>query len=283
MIIDQGVLDDSLRFFHEADPFTKENLFYIERAGIYHCDSTYQFAREASEIRTCQMILVEEGCLQMQYGGEQKEMCPGDMILMHLGEPHLYRTAGTEVRMIWMHMDGRGCLPYVRLITGTGGNTMKLRRYPGVREILDRIFILLDKSDGMDPHELSVCVHYFFSLMMRSAQERFETEIERSIRESAAYIRVNYAKENLSVPHLADREAMSVSYYVRSFRKIMGVTPHQYILQARINAARELLDTTSLSVETIAEHSGFCSASHLISAFRKETGMTPLQFRNLWR
>ena len=94
MIIDQGVLDDSLRFFHEADPFTKENLFYIERAGIYHCDSTYQFAREASEIRTCQMILVEEGCLQMQYGGEQKEMCPGDMILMHLGEPHLYRTAG---------------------------------------------------------------------------------------------------------------------------------------------------------------------------------------------
>ena len=66
MIIDQGVLDDSLRFFHEADPFTKENLFYIERAGIYHCDSTYQFAREASEIRTCQMILVEEGCLQMQ-------------------------------------------------------------------------------------------------------------------------------------------------------------------------------------------------------------------------
>lgn len=50
MIIDQGVLDDSLRFFHEADPFTKENLFYIERAGIYHCDSTYQFAREASEI-----------------------------------------------------------------------------------------------------------------------------------------------------------------------------------------------------------------------------------------
>jgi AraC-like DNA-binding protein len=185
--------------------------------------------------------------------------------------------------MIWMHMDGRGCLPYVRLITGTGGNTMKLRRYPGVREILDRIFILLDKSDGMDPHELSVCVHYFFSLMMRSAQERFETEIERSIRESAAYIRVHYAKENLSVPHLAGREAMSVSYYVRSFRKIMGVTPHQYILQARINAARELLDTTSLSVETIAEHSGFCSASHLISAFRKETGMTPLQFRNLWR
>ena len=57
----------------------------------------------------------------------------------------------------------------------------------------------------MDPHELSVCVHYFFSLMMRSAQERFETEIERSIRESAAYIRVHYAKENLSVPHLAGR------------------------------------------------------------------------------
>ena len=283
MIIDQGVLDDSLRFFHEADPFTKENLFYTERAGIYHCDSTYQFAREASEISTCQMILVEEGGLQMQYGGEIQELRAGDLFLMHLGEPHLYRTAGTEVRMIWIHLDGHGCLPYVRLITGADGNTMQLRKYPGAREILDRIFILLNKSDGINPHELSVCVHYFFSLLMRSAHERFETEIERSIRASAAHIRIHYAEEDLSVPRLADREAVSVSYYVRSFRNIMGVTPHQFILQTRINAVRELLDTTSLSVETIAERCGFCSASHLISAFRKETGMTPLQFRNLWR
>ncbi len=283
MLIDQGVLDDSLRFFHEADPFTRENLFYIERAGIYHCDSTYQFAREATEISTCQMILVEEGGLQMQYRGEEREMRAGDMILMHLGEPHLYRSAGDGVRMIWMHLDGHGCLPYVRLITRTRGNTIKLRAFPGVREILDRIFILLDKSDGMDSHELSVCVHYFFSLMMRSGHERFETEIERSIRASAAYIQIHYAEEDLSVPLLAGREAVSVSYYVRNFRNIMGSTPHQFILQTRINAVRELLDTTSLSVETIAERCGFCSASHLISAFRKETGMTPLRFRNLWR
>lgn len=283
MIMDQGVLDDSLRFFHEADPFTKEYLFFIERAGIYHCDSTYQFARKASEISTCQMILVEEGGLQMQYGGEEREMLAGDMILMHLGEPHLYRASETGVRMLWLHLDGRGCLPYVRLITDGRGSIVEIRKFPGIRDILDRIFILLEKSGEPDFHELSVCVHQFFSLMCHSAPGHYESEIERTIRASAAYIRNHYADTELSVSKLADREAVSVSYYLRSFRKIMGLTPHRFIMQTRINAVREMLDTTSLSVELVAERCGFCSASHLISAFRKETGITPRQFRNLWR
>lgn len=283
MLNDLGVLPESVRYFREADEFTRENLFFTGHAGIYHCDASYQFARDASDIGTCQMILVDAGGLSMQYGGETREMRAGDLMLMHLGEPHLYRTSGREVRMRWMHLDGHGVLPYVRLIAERSGHCVKAARFPGIREILEAVFMMLRQGGEADPHEMSVLIHRFFSLMTRPASGHPETELERAVRASSAYIRTNYADRELSVAGLAGREALSGSYYLRSFREILGTTPHRYLSRVRVNAARELLDTTSLSVETVAERCGFCSASHFISVFRRETGMTPLQFRSLWR
>ncbi len=59
----------------------------------------------------------------------------------------------------------------------------------------------------------------------------------------------------------------------------MGVTPHEYVLQQRVERAKKLLKETKLSVMEVAFLCGFSSHSHLGKWFRQYIGMTPKAYR----
>ena len=59
----------------------------------------------------------------------------------------------------------------------------------------------------------------------------------------------------------------------------MGMAPHQYILQQRLQRASELLTRTDLSIERIAQECGFSSQSHLTAAFKTAYGVTPAKMK----
>jgi AraC family transcriptional regulator of arabinose operon len=92
------------------------------------------------------------------------------------------------------------------------------------------------------------------------------------------YLREHVA-DPVQVTGLARLVALSPFYFIRMFKAHVGVTPHRYLTQARIERARELLRTSSLSVTQICHRVGFSSLSHFVTTFRKHTGMTPLEYR----
>lgn len=57
----------------------------------------------------------------------------------------------------------------------------------------------------------------------------------------------------------------------------MGVTPHQYILQRRIEKAKYLLQQGKLSIAEVAATVGFCDQSHFTRYFKRIVGVTPKQ------
>lgn len=58
------------------------------------------------------------------------------------------------------------------------------------------------------------------------------------------------------------------------------MTPHQYLLQVRVGKAKLLLLSTERTVGEIGNLTGFSGSSLFIEAFKKQTGQTPLEFRN---
>jgi transcriptional regulator GlxA family with amidase domain len=93
-----------------------------------------------------------------------------------------------------------------------------------------------------------------------------------------AYLRDHLA-DDLPVRTIARLVALSPFYLIRSFKAHVGVPPHRYLLQVRIERAMELLATSSLSVTQICHRVGFGSLSHFINTFRRQTGMSPLEYR----
>jgi AraC family transcriptional regulator len=87
----------------------------------------------------------------------------------------------------------------------------------------------------------------------------------------------------LDVPALAQVAEMSASQFNRSFPKVVGVSPHRYVVQCRVIRAGELLATTRLSLTEIALTIGFADQSHFSRRFHEFMGMTPRKFRRLAR
>jgi len=97
-----------------------------------------------------------------------------------------------------------------------------------------------------------------------------------------AWLERNLRKE-LPLPALAQRSAMSARTLSRRFREQLGTTPARWIALARVRYAQRLLETTDLSVETVASEAGFGSASVMRERFSQTVGATPLGYRRSFK
>jgi AraC family transcriptional regulator len=93
------------------------------------------------------------------------------------------------------------------------------------------------------------------------------------------HIRTNLATD-IDVAELAGLVRLSPHYFSLVFRQAVGMPPHRYILQERINEAQRLLVAGEMTLAELAAHLGFADQSHFSRAFRKLTGRTPGSFRN---
>ena len=84
---------------------------------------------------------------------------------------------------------------------------------------------------------------------------------------------------DLSLQELAAAVGYSRSHFLRAFHATTGVTPHRYVLNRRIERARQLLANADMSIAQVAYRCGFSSQAHFALAFRKVCGLTPGEYR----
>jgi AraC family transcriptional regulator len=85
--------------------------------------------------------------------------------------------------------------------------------------------------------------------------------------------------EEIPLARLAALARLSHAHFCRAFKRSMGVSPHHYQIQRRIERAKAMLAEPRWSVAEIGTASGFVFASSFSQAFRRVTGVTPSQFR----
>ncbi|MDJ0621078.1 MAG: helix-turn-helix transcriptional regulator [Calothrix sp. MO_192.B10] len=83
----------------------------------------------------------------------------------------------------------------------------------------------------------------------------------------------------IKLADLAQLVDMSQFHFGRLFKQSLGLSPYQYLLQQRVERAKQLLKQTDKSIMDIAFDCGFNSHSHLSRRFRQLTGMTPKAYR----
>lgn len=89
-----------------------------------------------------------------------------------------------------------------------------------------------------------------------------------------------YFYKSITLQELADIAALSPYYFSRVFARETGMTPHKYLITTRMANAKFLLKTSQMSVKEIAIRSGFSDESGFCTAFKKQEGMTPNEYRN---
>jgi len=85
--------------------------------------------------------------------------------------------------------------------------------------------------------------------------------------------------EKISVQALAAVAGLSIYHFARAFKQSEGMTPHDYLMQRRLQRAQDLLSATNLSLSEVALASGFADQSHCVRRFREHLGVTPGSYR----
>ncbi len=86
---------------------------------------------------------------------------------------------------------------------------------------------------------------------------------------------------DLSLAELATIVGTGSHHFGNLFKRSTGLSPYQYIIQQRLDKAKELLKDWDLSIVDIAIQSGFANQSHLTTAFRKYLAITPKKYREM--
>ncbi|MBR2930674.1 MAG: PocR ligand-binding domain-containing protein [Clostridia bacterium] len=152
-----------------------------------------------------------------------------------------------------------------------------LSRYPeGERERIGRYYESIPVfSDARIESTVNVAIMLAkYILLEKLLEPSFDDNIEKAIR---------YVSENLdgdlSVSAIARGAGVSKSALYRSFHSSLGVTVSEYVRLRRIEYAIELMHSGAVSVEELAQRSGFASASYFSREFKKQTGYSPAKYK----
>ena len=153
----------------------------------------------------------------------------------------------------------------------------------GITSGIDLALALLEEDWGRDL-ALYVARYLVVFLKRPGGQSQFSsyltTEASRrpDLRELQVWI-MEHIHQDLNVEALAARMAMSPRNFARLFLTETGMTPAKFVETTRIDRARYLLETDALSVEIIAEKTGFKDSERMRRAFIRQMGVNPQNYR----
>ena len=129
----------------------------------------------------------------------------------------------------------------------------------------------LSLFEGNRAEILSIFYHMLQRLSMQSS-------LCRVIMPAIKYLESNYQNPALTNSELADQCNISEVYFRRVFLQHYHMTPKQYLIEIRINKAKQLLSEGALKINAVAQQCGFSNPYHFCHEFKERTGMTPTEY-----
>lgn len=141
------------------------------------------------------------------------------------------------------------------------------------------IFLSHNKEAGVRSEMLSLIYQVYSTLTKSRAPHYTGGKSRRALDDARIYITENCTDPSLSPSTVAKRANMSETYFRALFKRAYSSSPARFIMERRVSNAKELMSLEYLSLEDIAEQSGFSSLSYFCRVFKLVTGVSPGEYR----
>ena len=251
--------------------------------GHYICKKEFLIDRA---LKGSYLILATTaGAGTLEYEGGSYALKPGCVMLLNCEMHHRYSAVTDGWEFLYTHFTGGMSHEYVNyLFPALPVIELPARLFVDVTEKLGQILELCDKpSAGSDEAILSGLLYSVLIDLISGANRLGSPDdpLTLAVTDAAAYIN-SHLSEKLDVTALAKRAYLSRPYFSSGFKRVLGVSPHDYIVLRRLNRAKRLLVETSMPVTAVAAEVGV-DASSFSRLFSKNVGMTPLEYRRLMK
>lgn len=272
------VAPESDYYIYSPSKFAMDALFYPTQCGHFYYQAGYSLHRDSFD--SYLFIYIKKGSLDVICDGKAYHAEAGDFIFLDCYQEHSYSTAA-GADCLWCHFDGISARPYYTAVTARLGTVFTI---PDVKIPLGRLTSIFDifrtgavvREPLLSKYLTDILTEFLLYTPAKDTGYRSPNMTEEII----TYINEHFA-DPVSVEKLADLACLSTYHFIRTFKKETGYTPHEYIVNSRIAAAKYLLKNTNLLVKDICFQCGFSCESVFCSAFKRHESITPAQYRAL--
>jgi AraC family transcriptional regulator len=156
-----------------------------------------------------------------------------------------------------------------------GNICRKLCREMSLRSMADRLYV-----ETLAIETASLLLREYGTTLTAAKRIPRGGLTHRDARRVTEYLEANLERA-LTLRELADVAELSTHHFLRMFKRTLGLTPYQYLIERRVERAKELLHDQTASLAEIGLSTGFCSQSHFTCAFHRVVGITPAEFQRL--
>ncbi len=253
--------------------------YYCTEAGVFYAQQHFSTARTDKE--SYLLFYTLRGAGLIEQNGNRVVLGAGQALLLNCRTPQSYCTAPGQScwHHYWVHLDGAGVAAMESILLPDKKLTPVQLTGAKMQELFETVLGQMECGTVDSMVQTGLALHGMLALCVQSVLSLTEaTSTRQMILQAAETLRKNYQKE-LSLADLLTDAHMSKSYFLRLFRRYMGTTPYNYLVNFRITQAKELLVLTDHRVTEIAQEVGFGDASNFSTRFAKATGQSPLQYR----
>lgn len=254
------------------------------------CCGTYQL-RTQPKFKTVrpngrsdfQLLYVASGKVYYYFGEEEHIAPAGHMILYRPYEEQNYVYYGTDkTEVYWIHFTGSDV---EEILNSYDIPLQEHGFYVGNSIIYETLLKeIIRELQQENPQSEELVTMYFRQLLIFVLRNRanhhraLNHSMVQEVELARNYFHDHY-QEAISIEDYAGSRHMSTCWFIRSFRKLTGSTPLQYILSIRMSNARTLLEHTQYNVTEVAALVGFEDPLHFSHLFKKHTGISPSEYR----
>ena len=253
--------------------------YYCTEAGVFYAQQHFSTARTDKE--SYLLFYTLRGAGLIEQGESHVVLSTGLALLLNCRTPQSYCTAPGQScwHHYWVHLDGTGAAAMEPLLFPVKKLTPVQITGVKIQEFFETVLAQMERSTVDSMMQIGLALHGMLALCARSILAQAEATSARQVILQAAETLDNQREESIEGQIRECTAHMSKSYFLRLFRRYMGTTPYNYLVNFRITQAKELLVLTDHSVSEIAQEVGFGDASNFSTRFAKATGQSPLQYR----
>ena len=257
----------------------------LERGGLtivdYRCDARLRERPVLERHRAFSLSYVRKGSFGYRYRGASFELVAGSILL---GAP------GDEYACTHDHVCGDECLsvqlaPELVDSLGASPALWRLGSLPPLAELVvaaEQTQAAVDGHAGAGVDELALTFAARFAERASGSKAAPFTARARDRRRAidVALWLEDHLHEPVDLQSTAAAAGLSAFHFLRLFTAVIGATPHQYLLRARLRRAARLLASGDRPITDVAYDVGFGDLSNFVRTFHRAAGVSPRRFRH---
>jgi len=275
---ENGVAPQSDYYVYSPSQNAKNMFFYPLYTGCFVYEAGYDLYRDSYD--SFLLMYIRQGHMILKLDGNTLSAGPGCFALIDCYGPHAYGTR-EECTCLWLHFDGPTARMWYQAVCAHLGNVFTLMDCQSALKKMEMVYKTFQSGEPVREPLISqyindILTSFLLSTLIKTDISDSANRVEKAI----SYINDHFT-ENITVERIADSADMSLYHFIRVFKRETGFTPHKYLTNVRLNAAKYLLKNSNFSIKDVCFNIGFSCESVFCSAFKKQLGITPMEYRTM--